>query len=310
MQKQHQQLHTQEKILRYELAQKRKLLTELKEELEYCREKWMQAREKNSSTEAQWKLLRTEFASRKPPIDTSVESGYSDDKSSSDEESSLETDFKKEQDSVKAVIETTNCDSNLVLTPATTLQESSSSDDSILDVVQNEIANIVNNVEEPPSTNEVNHSSSNLEKTDLVQNNERQDIVQNSETNPPSTSNPEQPKINIEEMLARREERLKRMEEQGKELVTKVTNTTRRSTEMHTKLDNLHELYSENSQTQQNPPEENLHTSPINVNERILEGEEINITDSPTSDRENTTQSESDATNNLVNSSANLEQDQ
>ncbi|KRT79200.1 hypothetical protein AMK59_8292, partial [Oryctes borbonicus] len=37
MQKQHQQLHTQEKILRYELAQKRKLLTELKEELEYCR---------------------------------------------------------------------------------------------------------------------------------------------------------------------------------------------------------------------------------------------------------------------------------
>lgn len=46
MQKQHQMLHTQENILRYELAQKRKLLNELKEELEYCREKWLQAREK------------------------------------------------------------------------------------------------------------------------------------------------------------------------------------------------------------------------------------------------------------------------
>ncbi|GJQ83729.1 hypothetical protein Trydic_g20605 [Trypoxylus dichotomus] len=90
MQKQHQQLHTQEKILRYELAQKRKLLTELKEELEYCRQKWLQARKQNSSTEEQWKQLRTEFASRKrsitDDINNSVESGYSDDKSSSDDE--------------------------------------------------------------------------------------------------------------------------------------------------------------------------------------------------------------------------------
>ncbi|KAI4469633.1 hypothetical protein MML48_1g13324 [Holotrichia oblita] len=90
MQKQHQQLHTQEKILRYELAQKRKLLTELKEELEYCRQKWSQARKQNSSTEEQWKQLRSEFASRKTSItddiNNSVESGYSDDKSSSDDD--------------------------------------------------------------------------------------------------------------------------------------------------------------------------------------------------------------------------------
>lgn len=98
MQKQHQLLHTQEKILRYELAQKRKLLGELKEELEYSREKWAQAREKNSCTERQWKELRTEFASRrKAPfnddINNSVESGYSDDREcSSDEEPGYETD--------------------------------------------------------------------------------------------------------------------------------------------------------------------------------------------------------------------------
>lgn len=99
MQKQHQQLHTQEKILRYELAQKRKLLTELKEELEYCREKWLQAREKNSSTQAQWTQLRNEFASRKnavhDDINNSVESGYSDERGSStdEEEPGYETDI-------------------------------------------------------------------------------------------------------------------------------------------------------------------------------------------------------------------------
>nr|CAH7742815.1 unnamed protein product [Callosobruchus chinensis] len=100
LQKQHHLLHTQEKILRYELAQKRKLLTELKEELEYSREKWAQAREKNTSTEQQWRLLRTEFASRKKntlilndDINNSVESGYSDDREcSSEDEPGYETD--------------------------------------------------------------------------------------------------------------------------------------------------------------------------------------------------------------------------
>ncbi|RZC40126.1 Macoilin domain containing protein [Asbolus verrucosus] len=97
LQKKHQLLHTQEKILRYELAQKRKLLTELKEELEYSREKWQEAREKNSNTEKQWEQLRIEFASRKngggDDGSNSVESGYSDDKEcSSEDEPGYETD--------------------------------------------------------------------------------------------------------------------------------------------------------------------------------------------------------------------------
>lgn len=82
IQKQHQLIQTQEKVLRYELAQKRKLLAELKEELECSREKWAQAREKNSSTEQQWKQLRSEFASRKTRVkvsfNDSAESGFSD----------------------------------------------------------------------------------------------------------------------------------------------------------------------------------------------------------------------------------------
>ena len=65
MQVQHQQLHTHEKILRYELQQKRKMLQELKQELEYCRETWESARQKNTNTEIQWRSLRREFAARK-----------------------------------------------------------------------------------------------------------------------------------------------------------------------------------------------------------------------------------------------------
>ncbi|KAJ8891171.1 hypothetical protein PR048_010686 [Dryococelus australis] len=84
MRTQHQQLHNHEKILRYELQQKRKLLTELKQELEYCRETWEMARLKNSQSEAQWHILRKEFASRKKnsnsSLDNSGESGFSDDK--------------------------------------------------------------------------------------------------------------------------------------------------------------------------------------------------------------------------------------
>lgn len=84
MQTQHQQLHTHEKILRYELHEKRKMLTELKQELEYCREKWECARQKNSESEMEWKKLRKEFASRKQhPMDllnNSGESGFSDER--------------------------------------------------------------------------------------------------------------------------------------------------------------------------------------------------------------------------------------
>lgn len=84
----HHQLHTHEKILKYELQQKRKLLNELKEELEYCREKWEQAREKNSQSERDWRKLRTEFSSRKSKssavFNNSAESGYSDERPSDD----------------------------------------------------------------------------------------------------------------------------------------------------------------------------------------------------------------------------------
>lgn len=82
MKQQHRQLHTHEKILRYELQHKRKMLNELKQELEYCREKWQRARVKNTQSEADWRQLRNEFAARRQHLDSannSAESGFSDD---------------------------------------------------------------------------------------------------------------------------------------------------------------------------------------------------------------------------------------
>ncbi|XP_065081380.1 myosin heavy chain, non-muscle [Ochlerotatus camptorhynchus] len=88
MQRQHRQLHTQEQILRYHLQQKRRLLCELKEELEYCRLKWSAARQKNIESEDQWKILKADFVARKKQdsLNNSGESGYSDEQPTDDED--------------------------------------------------------------------------------------------------------------------------------------------------------------------------------------------------------------------------------
>lgn len=87
MQRQHRQLHTQEQILRYQLQQKRRLLSELKDELEYCRRKWAAARAKNDESQEQCNDWRREFARRKlEDANHSAESGYSDSGPQSDED--------------------------------------------------------------------------------------------------------------------------------------------------------------------------------------------------------------------------------
>ncbi|KAL0280205.1 UNVERIFIED_CONTAM: hypothetical protein PYX00_001574 [Menopon gallinae] len=92
MRAQHQQLHNHERILRYELQEKRVMLSELKQELEYCRDKWERARQKNNESETQWQKLRREFAARKNKsyltqnLNDSGESGFSDEPNESGEE--------------------------------------------------------------------------------------------------------------------------------------------------------------------------------------------------------------------------------
>jgi hypothetical protein len=78
-------LHTHEQILCYQLQQKRRLLNELKQELEYCRKKWALARTLNLESEEQCKQLRHEFSMRKVQDQNSAESGYSDEHPSDDE---------------------------------------------------------------------------------------------------------------------------------------------------------------------------------------------------------------------------------
>lgn len=87
MQRQRRQLHTQEQVLRYHLQQKRRLLSELKDELEYCRRKWALAKEKNKESQCQWDALRLEFSKRKElDSNNSAESGYSDGPASEDDD--------------------------------------------------------------------------------------------------------------------------------------------------------------------------------------------------------------------------------
>ncbi|XP_030767729.1 cingulin [Sitophilus oryzae] len=155
LQKEHQLLHTQEKILRYELAQKRKLLNTLKEELEYSREKWQQAREKNSKTEKQWKQLRVEFASRKNPVTSDVysnsqESGYSDERCtssddrciSSDDEPGYETDISTDT-SPKPVQNTKRPTVNVVAEDGALRVEDVSAERLVSSVIEEAIAAIV-----------------------------------------------------------------------------------------------------------------------------------------------------------------------
>lgn len=111
LQRQHRQLHTHEQILRYQLQQKRRVLNELKDELEYCRHKWALAREKNNESEIQWKSLQREFAQRKLiDANNSAESGYSDEQLS-DDDSELEIKVFHTAEEVSTAIEDEGCTS-------------------------------------------------------------------------------------------------------------------------------------------------------------------------------------------------------
>ncbi|XP_035227002.1 FYVE and coiled-coil domain-containing protein 1-like isoform X2 [Stegodyphus dumicola] len=78
MKEQHQKLQSSEGFLKYDLQEKRKLLTRLKHQLETTREDWNRVRLKNSESEAEWQSLRKEFVERHKQ--SSEESGFVDDR--------------------------------------------------------------------------------------------------------------------------------------------------------------------------------------------------------------------------------------
>lgn len=68
------------------MQQKRRVLNELKAELEYCRKKWALARAINKESEKQCQEMRNEFLLRKIQDQNSGESGYSDEHPSDGDE--------------------------------------------------------------------------------------------------------------------------------------------------------------------------------------------------------------------------------
>lgn len=84
LKKQHRKLQSAEGILKYDLQEKRKLLTRLKQQLENTREDFNLVRLKNSKSEAEWQDLHKEFIQRHKQ--TSEESGFVDDKGFEDQE--------------------------------------------------------------------------------------------------------------------------------------------------------------------------------------------------------------------------------
>nr|XP_023023381.1 myosin heavy chain, striated muscle [Leptinotarsa decemlineata] len=340
MQKQHQMLHTQEKILRYELAQKRKLLTELKEELEYSREKWAEARAKNSKTELQWRQLRTEFAARKNTVlnddlNNSTESGYSDDRecSSSDDEPGYETDISEcaqkttGGNGVENEEMLPNNETTLSETVGNDLAEefiteaSSEAAASGYIIQKQQLTDVQNSSEDTGQVLSTDTSGraddgklTSLEDIETCQNevaknpppeetihlpstsNEDFSSFEGPLDNTPSTSKTQIPMRTLEEVLARRDERLRRLEGQAEQLVTKVTNTANRSVVISNRLDDLHGVYGQGSEpeietnsTSQSDLLEIRDTSVIsNIDTNDTDISDENVTDNNNDDEHNT----------------------
>ncbi|XP_019874328.2 protein Daple [Aethina tumida] len=300
LQKQHQLLHTQEKILKYELAQKRKLLVELREQLEYSREKWLQAREKNSSTEQEWKKLRKEFASRRNTLsfeNNSCDSGCSDDReSSSSDEEQDEIDL---SENIQNPIETNALDSTEAAESVKEVKTNENNlDFSLCSNSTNEVVKTELKTDLVPKTNIEKTDSAvpnknylDIDSSPILNNVETTDAVPSTSTplsDVPSTSDtPVVPKRTLEEVLAARDERLKRLESEATKLVNKVTTTNERSVDISNKLDELHEVYGDasvNSSNQTLPPitEDSLVSGNIGLqreSDNLSTAEESNATE-------------------------------
>ncbi|KAG8201369.1 hypothetical protein JTE90_016845 [Oedothorax gibbosus] len=91
MREQHQKLQSAENIVKYDLQEKRKLLTRLKEQLESTHEDCKLVRIKNSKSKSEWESLRKEFTLRTKQ--TSEESGFIDESALEDQCAVIDTSF-------------------------------------------------------------------------------------------------------------------------------------------------------------------------------------------------------------------------
>lgn len=279
MRSQHSQLRTSEAILRYDLQQKRKIVNELKEELEYCREIWQQAREKTSESEEQYRTLKDEFASRRrrPLLAddstemNSAESGYSDGRGDDDSAASSTSDGEENTgDMTGSEREPSSASNSPDILPDR--PESSAFTDSTLSTEEGNLES-----ERPIST--VNTEENSSERTDSPTPSSSSAITVGSMS--PSTgairkipkiiesapeikdteSKQDPPKVDVEEILDARAARLKRLEEQCSQLFKRVVRTSNMSVAISNRLEELHEHYGDTEENRESAKRRSLRNS-------------------------------------------------
>ncbi|XP_059614189.1 cingulin [Phlebotomus argentipes] len=239
LQRQHRQLHTQEQVLRYQLQQKRRLLLELKEELEYCRQKWAKAREKNEDSEVQWESLRREFANRKDGS-ASAESGYSDDPLSEEEEEEEEEDIKSGQE-VYSEDETMGACGKSLTIPEKDMRKSPHTE------TLEEMFNRISAQGNPQEITQDSEASS-ADTANATPEEEPTNSIA-------STSNATVLTANEEEYTLRRAARLQRLEEECKTFVARMNENRNRGSQLCNQLDRVHTRFSDNRTVEENANE-------------------------------------------------------
>ncbi len=250
---QHRQLHTHEKVLRYELQHKRHMLTDLKQELEYCKETWDKVREKNIQTEHDWELLRKEFALRKSrDVSNSAESGYEDDENSQSPDlssSDLEYDLSPSSDDPKS----SELDGEL---------EDAASDATVIELID------LLEFDGEDSVGDEQIKTDNTSTSEVLPQPAIDDKISNdsmdSKSDAANSSDAERTSRTSEEILNARAARLRRLEQQCRSLLNQMALTSLRSDTLSTRLEELHEQYGSEerrSQSSQNVDEKEVEES-------------------------------------------------
>uniref|UniRef100_A0A0A9VT19 Uncharacterized protein n=1 Tax=Lygus hesperus TaxID=30085 RepID=A0A0A9VT19_LYGHE len=269
LKRQHQNLHTNEQVLRYELAQKRLLLNELKKKLEECKDNWSLAREKNNQTEKDWKLLRSEFALRKQQA-SSAESGYEESPTDSQDEDDNWKDCRNDKSSRSGsddegdpcAVLAWNANEEPRTERRGTLTDASSSTENAQSAfinfrVDEEVDHCAvlpwTDPEEVSKTSEGGaECSAEVDSSEIASrlvpcsSSESADLsISQPSTSGASTSQ----RRTAEEILQARQDRLRRLEEGCKGLFSKMNQTNQRSEIINSRLTELHEIYGEDSRT-------------------------------------------------------------
>ncbi|XP_065337104.1 FYVE and coiled-coil domain-containing protein 1-like isoform X1 [Cloeon dipterum] len=232
MRTQHSQLRSSEAILRYDLQQKRKIVNELKEELQHCNDIWKKARNKTKESEETWKELKNEFVSRRRgrPLVTddstelnSAESGFSDDRGDDSASTS-------EGEDTSAEITGSERSSESAVTPDETSRPGSS----------NFTESTISDENENASSVKSYGTFTPRAASEAAQTQEEQENLLNEQA--------EAPKNDIEERLIARDARLTRMEEQASQLFRDVVRTSNMSVAISNRLEELHEQYGQDTE--------------------------------------------------------------